>query len=189
MSRAAKPLLRATKAMQFIFYKHAERRNVYYVYEKPYKIYDLSVFAFITFTFPLNGSTLNGLFFRCNDTIWSFVYRRYTRASINPARLCVRVPLYSFVRGWQCRITLAEISRHPIYRAARQARKLFLAVGHWQERPVTVKACVSIHTWKIDRRLSRCIVYRFRDYSNFSTSHFQGRTSTLEHVFAISCSM
>jgi len=31
MSRAAKPLLRATKAMQFIFYKHAERRNVYYV--------------------------------------------------------------------------------------------------------------------------------------------------------------
>lgn len=101
--------------------------------------------------------------------------------------MCVRVPLYSFVRG---NIAPPDISRRATSQKAFLSRRSLTRTtgdrksvrfySHVENRPASLA-------------LYRSSVYGLFQffipifYSNFSTSHFQGRTSTLERVFAISC--
>lgn len=153
-----------------------ETQCILCVYQKPHKIYDLTVLAFITFTFPLNGSTLDRLFFRCNDTIWPFVYRRYTRAGINPACACV----FRFIPS-----TVLHYARATRYIAPRDKPEAFLS-RRSLTRTTGDRKSVRFYS-HAENQAASVALYR-SGYSNFSSSHFQGRTSTLEHAFAKSSS-
>lgn len=74
----------------------------------------------------------------------------------------------SFVRDWQCYVR-GNIAPPDTSRRA-TSQRLFLAVGHWQERPATVKACVSIHPRKTDGVWRDIVPERLFEFFKFTYS-------------------
>lgn len=156
------------------------------MYETSHKMRDLSV----TFYTAVRGSMALlqvRLFFPV--TILSVcLATTYIQVSINFAvppegNLCVRrralprftafPPIRRFIiRRAKRSHTRVEISRHPIYVA--RSQKLFLAVGHWQERPAGHGPQKPVHFHAMENAPASGVRSDniSRDYSPFAASNF-----------------
>lgn len=138
----------------------------------PRKIHDLTVLAFMTFTFPLNGSTLNRLFFRRNDASRVCLSRIHP-SQINKSRFRARAPLCSLEQ----RLHYARATR---YIAPRDKPEAFLS-----RRSLTRTTGDRKGARFYSHAENRAAPDRPSVISEiFSIRIFQGRTSTLERAFA-----